>query len=64
MVQPISRIARINPSPNPGRGFESHPSNMPVMFFHRTRESTEYTVLTHIGVWVKNKINRINPISS
>ena len=30
---------------------------MPVIFFHRTRESTEYTVLTHIGVWVKTKIN-------
>ena len=28
---------------------------MPVIFFHRTRESTEYTVLTHIGVWVKNQ---------
>ena len=44
-----------------GRGFESHPSNMPVIFFHRTRESTEYTVLTHIGVWVKTKINILYP---
>ena len=25
---------------------------MPVKFFHRTGEITEYTVLTHIGVWV------------
>ena len=33
-----------------GRGFESHPSNMPMIFVHRTRESTEYTMLTHIGV--------------
>ena len=41
--------------------FESHPSNMPVIFFHRTRESTEYTVLTHIGVWVKTKINILYP---
>ena len=31
---------------------------MPVIFFHRTRESTEHTVLTHIGVWVKTKINK------
>ena len=31
---------------------------MPVIFFHRTRESTEYTVRTHIGVWVKTKINK------
>ena len=30
---------------------------MPVIFVHRTRESTEYTVLTHIGVWVKPLIN-------
>ena len=30
---------------------------MPVRFFHRTQESTEYTVLTHIVVWVKTKIN-------
>ena len=29
------------------RGFESHPSNMPVIFFHKTRESIEYTVLTN-----------------
>ena len=29
---------------------------MPVIFVHRTRVSTEYTLLTHIGVWVKNKI--------
>jgi hypothetical protein len=28
---------------------------MPVIFFHRIRETTEYTVLTHIGVWVKNQ---------
>ena len=26
--------------------------NMPVIFVHRSRDSTEYTVLTHIGVWV------------
>ena len=44
-----------------GRGFKSHPSKMPVMFFHSTRENTEYTVLTHIGVWVKNKINILYP---
>ena len=31
--------------------FEAHPSNMPVIFFHRTRESTEYTVLTHTSVY-------------
>ena len=24
--------------------------------FHRTRESTEYTVLTHIGAWVKKQL--------
>ena len=33
---------------------------MPVIFIlHRTRESTEYTVLTHIGVtvWDKTKTN-------
>ena len=34
---------------------------MPVLFFHRTQESTEYTVLTHIGVWVKTKINILYP---
>ena len=28
---------------------------MPVIFFHSTWVSTEYTVLTHIGVWVKSK---------
>ena len=28
-----------------------------MIFFHRNRESTEYTVLTHIGLWVKTKIN-------
>ena len=28
--------------------FKSH-----LWYFQRTRESTEYTVLTHIGVWVK-----------
>ena len=38
-----------------GHGFESHLSNMPVFFSHRARESTEYTVLTHIGVWIKPK---------
>ena len=27
-----------------------------VLFYHRTQESTEYTVLTHIRVWVKTKI--------
>ena len=42
-----------------GRWFESHPSFMPVIFFHRTWESTEYTVLTHIGVWEKTKINMV-----
>ena len=31
-------------------GFESHPSNMPVMFF-TAWESTEYTVLTHTSVY-------------
>ena len=31
-------------------GFESRPSNMPVIFLHKARESTEYTVPTHIGV--------------
>ena len=36
-----------------GRGFESHPSNMPVIFFSPdSGESTQYAVLTHIGVWV------------
>ena len=25
---------------------------MPVIFFYRTQESTEYTVLAHIGVWL------------
>ena len=31
-------------------------------FFHRTRESAEYTctVVTHIGVWVKKKYNNNN----
>ena len=34
------------------------PSNMPGILFHRTRERTENTVLTHICVWVKKqKIN-------
>ena len=33
---------------------------MPVIFFHRTLESTEFTVLTHIGVWVK-PINTLYP---
>ena len=41
-----------------GRGFESHPSNMPVMFFTGLGESTEYSrVITHIDVWVKKKKN-------
>ena len=44
-----------------GRGFESQPSNMPVIFFHRTQESTEYTVLTDIGVWVITKSNILYP---
>ena len=35
---------------------------MPVIFFHRTRKSTEYTVLKHIGVWVKTKINTITSV--
>ena len=26
-----------------------------------TRESTEYTVVTHIGVWVITKINKLRP---
>ena len=39
-----------------GCGFKSHPSYMPVIFFHRTCESTEYTVVTHIGVWDKPKL--------
>ena len=30
--------------------FESRPSSMSVIFFYETRESAEYTVLTHIGV--------------
>ena len=34
---------------------------MPVIFFHRTWESNEYTVLTHIGVWVKTKIKMLYP---
>ena len=34
---------------------------MPVKFFHKTWESTEYTVLTHIGVWVKTQINILYP---
>ena len=46
-----------------GRGFESHPSNMPMIFFHRTRESTEYTVLTHIGV-LANTYFELLPIVS
>ena len=29
---------------------------MPVIFFHRTRDSTEYTVPTHIDVRVKPKL--------
>ena len=33
---------------------------MPVIFFHRTGESTEYTVPTHIGVWVKTKISMLS----
>ena len=28
-----------------------------IYVLHRTRENTGYTVLTHIGVWVKTKIN-------
>ena len=28
---------------------------MPVIFVHRTWEGTEYTALTHIGVWVNKK---------
>ena len=28
-----------------------------MIFFHRTQVSTEYTVLTPIGVWVQFKIN-------
>ena len=32
-------------------------SDMLVIFYHMTQESTEYTVLTYIGVWVKTKIN-------
>ena len=39
-----------------GRGFESHPSKMPVICLNRTRESTEYTVPTHIAVRVKPKL--------
>ena len=38
-----------------GRGFESHPSNMPVIYFFS--QDSEYTVLTHIGVWVQKLIN-------
>ena len=38
-----------------GRGFESRPSNMPVIFVSQDSESTEYTVLKHYGVWVKTK---------
>ena len=35
---------------------------MPVIFFHRPLENTEYTVLTHIGVqWVKKQIC-LNPL--
>ena len=34
---------------------------MPVIVFHMTRESTEYTVLTHIRVWVKTKVNIAYP---
>ena len=37
------------------------PGNMPVIFCHRATLSTEYTVLTHIGVLVKNKINILYP---
>ena len=33
-----------------GRGFESHGCNKPVITVIRARESTRYTVLTHIGV--------------
>ena len=33
---------------------------MPVIFFPRTWESTEYTVLTHIGVGVKKKKINVN----
>ena len=32
--------------------FSHHPRNMPGILFNRTRQSTEYTVLTHIGVRV------------
>ena len=39
------------------------PSNMPI--FHRTRESTctEYTLLTHIGVWVKPKLIKMDELN-
>ena len=33
-------------------GFEYHGSNVPVILFTELGESTEYTVLTHIGVRV------------
>ena len=36
---------------------KSNPSNMPVIFFTELGERTEYTVLTHIGVWVKTKFS-------
>ena len=56
-VYPVGKTLSKTLSKCKGRGFESHPRNMSVIFFfHRTRgESAEYTVLTHIGVWVKNK---------
>ena len=57
-----------NPGPlhfqSSGKGhvFESHPSNMHVSFFHRTRVSTEYTVLnTHRCIWVKTTMNILYP---
>ena len=33
---------------------------MPVIFLHRTRVSNEYTLLTHIGVWVNKLIFSIH----
>ena len=37
------------------------PSTCLWYFFHRTRKSTEFTVLTRIGVWVKTKIKILYP---
>ena len=42
-------VARGSSNPK-GPGFQSHPSNMPVIFFYRAQESTDYTVLTKVGV--------------